>query len=86
MRCKCCGEKAEFSLVEDKIFRARYNCSNCDKHFWEDKSLSKGLKAVKLLSSIATGVIVVGKLANGDVEGAVQTALKIGSDEDTTIT
>jgi len=82
MRCKCCGEKAEFSLVEDKIFRARYNCSNCNKHFWEDKSLSKGLKAVKLLSSIATGVIVVGNLANGDLAGAVQTALKI-SDEDT---
>lgn len=87
MRCKCCGEKADFTFVEDNFLKNRYNCSNCDKYFWVDKEWLEGVKAVKSLAFLATVGVALGKLAAGDVPGAIETAFKIDiNGNDTTFT
>jgi hypothetical protein len=68
MICKCCGESAEFTLREEGYLKNRYQCSNCNKTFWEDSRL---LKDVQKFSLAITVITVVSKVASGDFLGAV---------------
>jgi hypothetical protein len=68
MICKCCGESAEFTLKEEGYLKNRYQCSNCNKTFWEDSRL---LKDVQKFSLAITVITVVSKVASGDLLGAV---------------
>jgi hypothetical protein len=68
MKCKCCGERASFTYLEDDFFRERYECSNCNKTFWVKKGWVKAAGVVG--STLSVGGIVL-KVASGDIPGAV---------------
>ena len=87
MECKCCGEEAQFTLIEEGFGRNRYQCSNCNKFFKADKEWVKNVKAVKkawwLGGILLTTGTAVYHVATGNPEEAVTTiAEHLGFDGD----
>ena len=82
MKCKCCGELCEFTLLQETLWKKRYKCSNCNKNFWADQDWLQKAKKIKSLRTIFTVAVVLGNLAEGDVVGALEIALKINLDDE----
>lgn len=82
MECKCCGEKGEFTFIQENLWKKRYKCSNCQKNFWVEQDWLQGVKKLKSLYAILTFAIVLEKLAEGDVMGAVEHAFKFDLDRE----
>ncbi len=68
MVCKCCGESAEFTLKQEGYFKNRYQCSNCNKTFWEEH---RWVRDVQKVGTVITVITVVSKVTSGDFLGAV---------------
>ena len=93
MECKCCGEEAEFKLIEEGLKKDRYKCSNCNKFFKADKKWLKNVKAAKkawwLGSILLTSGTALYHVATGNPEEAVATVAEHfgfdGDDDDSTI-
>ena len=71
MRCKCCGEQAEFTLLEESHWENQYECSNCNKTFREDRKWLKNTKKVGQAVSIIASVV---HLASGNIPAAMSIA------------
>jgi hypothetical protein len=77
MNCKCCGEEAEFKLIEEGFWDNRYKCGNCNKCFRADKAWLQTVKTARNVAWVAsillTGAKVTYHLAAGNPEEAVAT-------------
>ena len=82
MRCKCCGEQAEFTLLEESHWENQYECSNCNKTFREDRKWLKNTKKVGQAVSIIASVV---HLASGNIPAAMSIASIIKGGDDTTM-
>jgi hypothetical protein len=90
MECKCCGEEAEFTLIEEGWAKNRYQCSNCNKFFKADKEWLKNAKAAKkawwLGGIFLTAGTALYHIATGNPEEAVATVLGLDGDDNNSTT
>ena len=79
MRCKCCGEKAEFTVQEEDFFNCQYKCSNCSKTFSEKKGWWKSVgTAASVLSIVGT----VSKVVTNNIPDAIEAIAERFTDDD----
>ncbi len=68
MVCKCCGECAELTLKEEGYLKNQYQCSNCNKTFWQEH---RWVRDIQKIGTVITVITVVHKVAGGDLVGAL---------------